>query len=103
MVREAARWGMRQTLLDDKGWDHLFAAYSASADDLTREAIAAALIMRADAVMPRSGVGFGRARAALDRMMNDDPHPAVRAWATRAAWNWWVWNPPVAPVDQRDS
>ena len=28
MVREAARWGMRQTLLDDKGWDHLFAAYA---------------------------------------------------------------------------
>lgn len=94
MVREAARWGMRQTLLDDKGWDLLFAAAS-TADDITREAIAGALVMRADAVMPRSSVGFPRLTAALDRMMNDDPSPAVRAWATRAAWNWWIYNPPV--------
>ncbi len=27
--------------------------------------------------------------------MNEDPHPAVRAWSTRAAWNWWIWNPPI--------
>jgi hypothetical protein len=94
MVREAARWGLRQTLLDDKGWDKLFPA-SAAADDLGREQIAAALIMRADAVMPRSGVGWARLGAALERMMNSDPSPAVRAWAGRAAWNWWVWNPPV--------
>ena len=94
MVREAARWGLRQTLLDDKGWDKLFPA-SVSANDLAREQIAAALIMRADAVMPRSGVGFVRLGAALDRMMNTDPHPAARAWSARAAWNWWVWNPPV--------
>ena len=94
MVREAARWGMRQTLLDDKGWDKLFPA-SAAAGDLVREQIASALIMRADAVMPRSGVGFARLGAALERLMNSDPHPAVRAWALRAAWNWWIWNPPV--------
>jgi hypothetical protein len=94
MVREAARWGMRQTLLDDKGWDHLFAAYD-TADDLTREAIAGALIMRADGVLTRTAAGFPRLSAALDRMMNQDPSPAVRAWATRAAWNWWIWNPPV--------
>ena len=94
MVREAARWGLRQTLLDDKGWDKLF-PYSGSASDLAREQIAAALIMRADAVMPRSGVGFGRLGAALERMMNSDPSPAVRAWASRAAWNWWIWNPPA--------
>ena len=94
MVREAARWGMRQTLLDDKGWDHLFATY-ATADDLTREAIAGALIMRADGVLSRSAVGFPRLGATLDHMMNRDPSPAVRAWASRAAWNWWIWNPPV--------
>ena len=93
-VREAARWGMRQTLLDDKGWDHLFAAYDGG-DDLTREAIAGSLIMRADGVMTRSAVGFPRLGRTLARMMNDDPHPAVRAWSSRAAWNWWVWNPPV--------
>lgn len=94
MVREAARWGLRQTLLDDKGWDSLFPAV-ASGDDLTREWAAGALVMRADTVMTRSAVVWKRLTSTLDRMMNDDPHPAVRAWATRAAWNWWVWNPPV--------
>ncbi len=94
MVREAARWGLRQTLLDDKGWDYLFPACS-TGDDLTREGIAGALVMRADAVLTRSSVGFDRLASALDRMMNHDPHPAVRSWSTRAAWNWWVWNPPV--------
>ncbi|HEU0121688.1 MAG TPA: hypothetical protein VFQ91_14260 [Bryobacteraceae bacterium] len=94
MVREAARWGMRQTLLDDKGWDYLFPAL-AKADDLTREWAAGALLMRADTVMPHSAVGWPRLTAAFRKMMLDDPHPAVRAWATRAAWNWWVWNPPV--------
>ncbi|MEZ5353591.1 MAG: hypothetical protein R2762_13215 [Bryobacteraceae bacterium] len=94
MVREAARWGMRQTLLDDKGWDTLFPAL-ATADDRTRESAAGALIMRADTVMPHSAVGWPRITGLLSRMMLDDPHPAVRAWSTRAAWNWWVWNPPV--------
>jgi len=94
MVREAARWGMRQTLLDDKGWDHLFPAL-ATADDLTREWAAGALVMRADTVMTHSAIGWPRLTAAFRKMMIDDPHPAVRAWATRAAWNWWVWNPPV--------
>jgi HEAT repeat protein len=94
MVREAARWGLRQTLLDDKGWDHLFPAL-ANADDLTREWAAGALLMRADTVMPHSAVGYPRLTTALKAMMIDDPHPAVRAWATRAAWNWWIWNPPV--------
>ena len=100
MVREAARWGYRQTLLDDKGWDHLFAAYE-KGDDLTRESIAGALIMRADGVLTRSAAGFPRLSAALDHMMNQDPDPGVRAWSTRAAWNWWIWNPPVrARVNQ---
>jgi hypothetical protein len=94
MVREAARWGMRQTLLDDKGWDYLYEAY-ATGDDLTRESIAGTLVMRADGVLSRSKAGFPRLAATLGRMMNDDPHPAVRAWSTRAAWNWWVWNPPI--------
>lgn len=94
MVREAARWGLRQTLLDDKGWDYLYDAYE-TGSDLARESIAAALLMRADGVLSRSKAGFSRLAATLDRMMNDDAHPAVRAWAARAAWNWWVWNPPV--------
>ncbi len=94
MVREAARWGMRQTLLDDKGWDYLFTTYE-TADDLTRASIARALLMRADGVLPRTAAGFDRLSAALDTMMNKDPYPGVRAWAARAAWNWWIWNPPV--------
>lgn len=94
MVREAARWGMRQTLLDDKGWDYLFDAYH-KGGDLTREAIAGALIMRADGVLTHTAAGYPRLSATLDHMMNRDPHPAVRAWATRAAWNWWIWNPPI--------
>lgn len=94
MVREAARWGLRQTLLDDKGWDLLF-AQAERGNDLSRESIAGALVMRADAVMSRSSVGFSRLTQHLDRLMNDDPSPAVRAWASRAAWNWWVYNPPV--------
>jgi len=94
MVREAARWGLRQSLLDDKGWDYVFEQVR-TGDDLTREGIAGALVMRADAVMSRSSVGFDRLTAHLDRMMNDDASPAVRAWAVRAAWNWWIYNPPV--------
>lgn len=94
MVREAARWGLRQTLLDDKGWDYVFEK-AITGDDLTRETIAGALVMRADAVMSRSSVGFDRLTKHLDRLMNDDAAPAVRAWAARAAWNWWIYNPPV--------
>jgi hypothetical protein len=94
MVREAARWGLRQTLLDDKGWDRVMPFY-ATAGDLAREQLAAALVMRADAVMPRSAVSLPKLADLLSRMMNQDASPAVRAWAARAAWNWWIWNPPV--------
>jgi hypothetical protein len=94
MVREAARWGLRQTLLNDQGWDEVFAAYEAG-DDLAREQLAAALVMRADAVMPQVGVDLQRLARVFDQMMSHDANPAVRAWATRAAWNWWVWNPPM--------
>ncbi|MGH9658473.1 MAG: hypothetical protein ACRD96_08010, partial [Bryobacteraceae bacterium] len=94
MVREAARWGLRQTLLDDKGWDHLFPALE-TAGDLTREWAAGALVMRADGVMTHSSAGWARLTRTLRKWMLGDPHPAVRAWASRAAWNWWIWNPPV--------
>ncbi len=94
MVREAARWGLRQTLIDDKGWDHVLPFYD-QADDLAREQLAAALIMRVDTVMSRSAVSIPKLTGLLDRMMNEDKSPAVRAWAARAAWNWWIWNPPV--------
>ena len=51
--------------------------------------------MRADAVMPAARVDLQRLASMLDKMMSQDANPAVRAWATRAAWNWWVWNPPM--------
>jgi hypothetical protein len=94
MVRDAAAWALRQTLLDDKGWDAVYAALQ-TGGDYSRECIAQALNMRADAVMPKSVVNWNRLTALLDRGMNADPHPAVRAWSAKAAWQWWVWNPPV--------
>ena len=93
-VREAAHWGLRQTLINDIGWDETFAALSAG-DDRTRESIVRALVMRVDGVLPESRVGWERLTAALSQGMLEDAHPAVRAWASRAAWNWWIWNPPV--------
>ncbi len=92
MVREAGRWGLRQTLLDDKGWQQVYEAYDRGGD-LLRQELAAALVMRADTVMPHSQVDCERLAAMLDRMMNSDRNPAVRAWGSRAAWNWWLWNP----------
>lgn len=93
-VREAAHWGLRQTLIDDRGWPEVLAACQ-SADDYVREAAARALIMRVDGVMPELSAEWGDLTAALVNAMNADPHPAVRATAIRAAWNWWIWNPPV--------
>lgn len=93
-VREAAHWGLRQTLIDDRGWPEVLAACQ-SEDDYVREAAARALIMRVDGVMPEMSVEWDELTAALVNAMNADSHPAVRATAIRAAWNWWIWNPPV--------
>ena len=93
-VRDAAVWGVRQSLLDDRGWAEALAAYDRGSD-VVRESVMIALNMRADAVMPAAGVDWARLGRSFDRAMNDDPHPAVRAWATKAAWQWWVWNPPI--------
>lgn len=94
MVREAAHWALRETLIDDRGWDDVFSA-AAAADDYVREAALRALVMKVDGVLPHSTVGWERLTGTLARALNEDPHPAVRAWATRAAWQWWIWNPPV--------
>ncbi|MDX2044219.1 MAG: hypothetical protein SF097_23625 [Acidobacteriota bacterium] len=100
MVRDAASWAMEQTLLDDKGFGAVFVAFE-TGGDLTRESIAKALGMRADAVMPKPAFSKTRLTALLDRAINDDKHPAVRAWASRASWQWWIWNPPVrAAINQ---
>ncbi|MDA0588961.1 MAG: hypothetical protein O2820_14395 [Planctomycetota bacterium] len=93
-VREAALWASRQTLIDDQGWEEFLAAAS-DEDDYRREAAYHALLMRVDGVMPEMSVEWNDLTGTLTRGMNEDAHPAVRAWATRAAWNWWVYNPPV--------
>ncbi|HTE18875.1 MAG TPA: HEAT repeat domain-containing protein, partial [Armatimonadota bacterium] len=93
-VRDAAIWALRQTLLDDRGWAAAFAAYD-KGDDYTREGVLQALGMRADAVMPRARLDWAQLTRTFDHAMNEDPHPAVRAWASKAAWQWWIWNPPV--------
>jgi hypothetical protein len=94
MVRDAATWAFRQSLLDDNGWSSLYAIFYKGSDDARAQA-AQALAMRADAVMPKAAVDWTRLAALFDRAMNRDPNPAVRAWAARAAWQWWVWNPPA--------
>lgn len=93
-VREAAQWGLRQTLIDDRGWDELFAALGSS-DDYSRETATRALMMRVDGVLTQSRVGWQRLTTSLEHGINSDPHPAVRAWSARAAVQWWIWNPPV--------
>jgi hypothetical protein len=93
-VREAALWAARQNLIDDQGWEEFLAAAN-DGDDYRREAAYHALLMRVDGVMPEMSASWDDLTGTLTRGMNEDAHPAVRAWATRAAWNWWVWNPPV--------
>lgn len=100
MIRDATAWAMEQTLLDDIGFATVFEAYE-KGDDLTRETVAKALGMRADAVMTQPRFDKQRLTRLLDRALNDDPHPGVRAWAAKAAWQWWVWNPPMREAIQQ--
>lgn len=94
MVRESAHWALRQNLIDDRGWDRIFETFS-QGDDRTRAALMRAILMRVDGVMTESSIGWPRLTSLLQQGMNQDPHPAVRAWALRSSWNWWIWNPPV--------
>ncbi len=100
MVRDAAAWAMEQTLLDDVGFAAVFNAFD-KGDDLTRESVLKALGIRGDTVMTQSRVDRVRLARLIDRALNDDPHPGVRAWAAKAAWQWWVWNPPLREPLQR--
>jgi len=100
MVRDAAAWAMEQTLLDDAGFGAVFDAYE-KGGDLTRESIVKSLGMRADAVMTQPRFDKRRLARLLDRALNDDPHPGARAWAAKAAWQWWIWNPPMREAIQQ--
>jgi len=93
-VREAAAWGLRQLLIDNRGWQAVATA-AGSTDDRVRASLARALVMRVDGVLPGIGIDWDQLTTLISSMMLEDPHPAVRAWATRASWNWWIWNPPV--------
>lgn len=100
MVRDAAAWAMEQALLDDAGYPAVFQAF-ARGDDLTRESIVKALGIRADAVMTQPRFNKASLAQLLAKALNDDPHPGVRAWAAKAAWQWWIWNPPLRePIQQ---
>ena len=77
------------------GWEQVFAAYEQRQRPGARTARRGARHAgrRGDAALAsRSSSGLA---AMLDRMMSRDANPAVRAWAARAAWNWWLWNPPT--------
>ena len=91
--REAAFWSLRQLLLDGAGWDLIAAAYR-DGNDFARQSMMQALVMRAH--LPGSGVDVDLSELAgvLTAGMVD-PHPGVRAYAFKAAWHWWVWNPPM--------
>lgn len=93
-VREAAHWALRQTLIDDRGWDRLFDVLKRG-DDTSRETAMRALVMKVDGVLPQTAAGWDRLAAAFDYGLNEDPHPGVRAWAAKAAWQWWIWNPKI--------
>ena len=99
MVRDAAAWAMEQSLLDDIGFEAVFKAY-ANGSDRVRESLLKALGMRADTVMTQPNFKLSDLTRLLDRALNDDPHPGVRAWASKAAWQWWIWNPPIRNVIQ---
>ncbi|MCH2612347.1 MAG: hypothetical protein MK006_14880 [Pirellulales bacterium] len=94
MVREAAHWGFRQTLINDTGWGRIF-DLAQDKNDRTRESAIRALFMEVDSVMPGSNMSLEELADVLGNAMNNDPAPAVRAWSTRASRQWWVWNPPI--------
>ncbi len=91
--REAAFWSFRQLLLDGAGWDAIIPAFR-DGSDRTRQSVMQALVTRAHL----SGAGVDVDLAELTGTLTAgmvDPHPGVRAFAFKAAWHWWVWNPPM--------
>ncbi len=90
--REASFWSLRQLLLDGVGWEETLEAFE-SGSELARQSIQQALVTRADLVGSGSPI-VSRLGEVLAAGMQD-PFAGVRAWAHKAAWHWWVWNPPL--------
>jgi hypothetical protein len=97
--REAAFWSLRQLLLNDQGWPETFAAY-AKGSDLARQSILQALVTRADLSGPKSVADVSELTRVLTAGMSDS-FGGARAWAYKAAWHWWVWNPPTRQAINR--
>ena len=97
--REAAFWSLRQLLLDGGAWRELFEAFR-TGTDRTRQSVMHALVTRAH--LPDSGVDVDLSElAGILTAGMVDPHAGVRAYAFKAAWHWWVWNPPMRePLNQ---
>ena len=93
MCREAALWSLRQLLLDDIGWEEVFTAY-ANGGARARQSILQALVTRADLAGARSRVDLAELARLLTASMSDE-FAGVRSFAFKAAWRWWVWNPPL--------
>ncbi len=91
--REAAFWSLRQLLLDDIGWRELHRAF-AEGGDRTRQSVMHALVTRAHLTGSDSKASLSDLLATLTAGMVD-AHPGVRAYAFKAAWHWWVWNPEI--------
>ena len=91
--REAAFWSLRQLLLDGSGWDAIFTAFR-DGSDRTRQSVMQALVTRAHLPGTDLDIDLSELAGILTGGMVD-PHPAVRAFAFKAAWHWWVWNPPM--------
>ncbi len=91
--REAAFWSLRQFLLDDEGWPEAVESFR-TGDARTRQSVIQALVTRADLSGPQAAADPQDLADLLAAAMQD-PHPGVRAYAPKAAWRWWVWNPGV--------
>ncbi len=89
--REAAFWALRQLLLDDIGWEDVQRAFAAG-DDRSRQSVMQALTTRAYLKGSGSTADLSALVGVLTAGMVD-AHPGVRAYAFKAAWHWWVWNP----------
>ena len=91
--REAAFWSLRQLLLDGAGWEDTLSAFRGGSDR-TRQSVLQALITRAHLGASGIEVDLVELTGVLTAGMTD-AHPGVRAFAFKAAWHWWVWNPPM--------